>query len=179
MRNALGGLVLLTALTCAGLDTFSDEEEADTTIPGASLLEQLVGDIGFGGVANMDLSQSQALQNQGVSRNQIDSVRVTSLALTITSPASGADFTFLNSLSFFVEAPDVARQRIAHGGPFPTGASNMTLDLDGLDLAPYAAASSMSITTEVNGHSPSEATTIHATMDLEIDVNVTGALCGG
>ena len=178
-RAAVVLVLLLLVVRCAGLDTFEVNESADSTIQGATILENLVGDIGFSGFLDMDIAQSTELQNQGVERHQIDAVHVTALSLTITDPPSGQDFTFLDSLEFYVEAPSVSRQRIAFGGPFAAGAARIELQLDDIDLAPYAAAPSMSITTEATGRRPSQTVTISAAMTLLVDVNVGGALCGG
>lgn len=176
-RATLLTSILLTALACGGLDTFTITEESTATIQG-SILGQLVSDLGFGGFLSMDLSQNETLANQGVSREQIDSVFVRSLTLTITAPPSGQDFTFLDSLEFYVEAPGEPRRLIASGGPFQAGLTTVGLDLENVDLAPYAAAESMSITTEASGRPPAQDTTIQAQIELEVDVNVDGALCG-
>ena len=52
------------------------------------------------------------------------------------------------------------------------------LTLDDVDLAPYAAAATMDLKTVVQGRRPDQDTTIDASVDFLIDVNVTGALCG-
>ena len=43
-------------------------------IPRGSLVEQLAGDVRFGGLVNFDITQNQELENQGVERHQIGSV---------------------------------------------------------------------------------------------------------
>lgn len=169
---------LFALLNCGGLDTFELREESSARIDGGTLLEQFVGDLGFGSLLNLDVTESEELKNQGVERHQIDSVRLTSLALTITDPPSGQDFTFLESLEFYVEAPGLPRQRIARGGPFPAGATRVELAADDLELAPYAAAESMRVTTAVTGRRPRQDTTVLAELALTVDVDVSGAACG-
>ncbi|OGQ90355.1 MAG: hypothetical protein A2289_26415 [Deltaproteobacteria bacterium RIFOXYA12_FULL_58_15] len=172
--------LILAAITCGDIDKFTIEESSSTTIQGASLLEQLAGDLGFGGFLNMDISQNQELQNQGVEREQIDSVHIQSLTLTITdTPPEGRDFTFIDNLEFFVESQGLERKLIASGGPFAAGLTTVGLEVENVDLAPYAAAESMNITSEVTGRRPSKETTIDGKIVLEVDVNVSGALCGG
>ena len=173
-------LVLLVILvTCGGLTHLTASQSASATIPGATLVEQLVGGVGFGGFTTFDLTQSEELKNQGVKRSQIDSVKLTTLSMEITAPASGQDFTFLDSITFYVEAEGQAKAEIAHGGPFTAGATSVSLTVLDVELAPYAAAPSMSFTTDVTGRKPNNDTTVSATVALGVDVNVAGVVCGG
>ena len=80
---------------CGGLDTFTIEQTAQTTVSGASILEQLAGDLGFGDLATFDVTENETLANQGVTKNQIDSVTISTLSLRVLSPMDG-DFTFLD-----------------------------------------------------------------------------------
>lgn len=170
--------VALGVVTCGSLDTFAVSESSQATIPPGGLVEQLAGDVGFGDFVKFDITDSRQLQNQGVTRDQIDSVRVDALRLEVLSP-QGGDLSFLENLEFFVEAPGEERRRIAYGGPFPQGQSTVSLELDDVELAPYAAAESMTITTSVEGTRPDEETTVEATIELMVDVNVGGVVCGG
>ena len=167
-------LTLAALLACAQATSFSTTVEAQTEIEGGGLLEQLAGDIGFDSFIAFDVTANEQFANQGVERHQIDSVYLTALRLS----ASEGDFTFLDRLEFFVEAEGQERVRIAHGGPFPEGQSAIELNLDDVDLAPYAAAPSMDLKTVVQGRRPDQDTTITAGVDFLIDVNVSGALCG-
>ncbi len=171
-------IVLLMGLlvTCGGLTKVSATQTATATIPGGSVLDLLTGDIGFGNLGNFDITQSQEFKNQGVKREQINSVKLRTL--TITAPANGQDFTFLQSLAFFVEAPGVPKKEIAHGGPFAIGAKEISLTVLDVELAPYATAASMTFTTTANGKKPKVDTTIEAKVILDADVNVAGVLCG-
>ena len=171
-------LVALFLMTCGDLDTFEVRKKSSTTLEKRSLLEDLIGDISFGELASFDLSESSELANQGVEKNQIDAVHLTSLSLQITAPPNGQDFTFLQSIEFYVEAPGVERRLIASGADFAAGATRVDLDVEDVDLAPYATAESMQVTTEATGSRPENDTTIEATLVLSVDVNVKGALCG-
>ena len=139
-----------------------------------SLREQLAGDMGFDSFIAFDLTANEQFQNQGVERHQIDSVRMTALRLTTSS----GDFTFLETLAFYVQAEGHPKVRVASGGPFPEGQANIELTLDDVDLAPYASAPSMDLTTEVQGRRPDQDITIKAGVDFLVDVNVSGLLCG-
>lgn len=161
-------------LACAQATSFSTTVEAQTEIEGGGLLEQLAGDMGFDRFIAFDVTANEQFANQGVERHQIDSVRLTALRLS----ASIGDFTFLDRLEFFVEAEGQERVRIAHGGPFPEGQSAIELELDDVDLAPYAAAPAMDLKTVVQGRRPDQDITIDAGVDFLIDVNVSGTICG-
>lgn len=101
-RCAVVALLLLAG--CGSLTRVTVDQSATATIPAATLLEQLTGDVGFGSLVSFDISQSQEFKIQGIKKEQINSVKVTKLSLTITSPAPGQDFAFLDTPSFFVEA---------------------------------------------------------------------------
>jgi hypothetical protein len=166
------------SFACGGLDEFEIEETARSVVPGASLLEQLAGDLGFADFASFDISNNQTLANQGVTKDQIDSVTISELKLTISSPM-GSDFTFLDSLNFFVSSEGLETKRIASGGPFTMGEGVVVLNLDMVDLKPYAVASAMEITTQVEGRRPDQETTIDASITMLVDVNVGGVISSG
>ena len=170
--------LLLGTITCAPLDVISVEETSTTIVPRASIFEQLIGDLGFGSFLNINIVDNTQLKNQGVKRHQIDSVYAAALTLVITSPPSGQDFSFIDSLQFYVTAENRPTMRIASGSNFPAGAKELELDLDSVDLAPYALAESMTITSEVQGRRPLEETRIDAKILLAIDLNIGGLVCG-
>lgn len=169
--------VVLVLIACGSLSRISVSQNATATIPGATLLEQLAGDLSFGGLGSFDISQSAEFKNQGVKKEQINSVTLKALTLTVTSPSNG-DFTFLEKLSFFVEAPGVEKKEIAKGGPFTVGQKTVSLTVLDVELAPYATAASMTFTTAATGKKPSNTTTIDAKVTLDADVNIGGLICG-
>jgi hypothetical protein len=178
MKRAVAFALLFACTTCDGIDNFQVDETSRALIPGATIVDELT-ELPFGSFGDIDLSQNTELKNQGATKDNIDSVKISVLELTVIDPASGQDFTFLTSLKFFVEAPGLPRALIASGGPFPEGASKVELTLEDVELKPYATAESMSITTESNGRRPRQDTTVDAAISLDVDVNVGGALCGG
>jgi hypothetical protein len=171
-------VVAIGFVTCHGLDRFTVTESTRSEIMGGGLVEQLLPALGLG-FANFDITQNQTLQNQGVTKNQIDSVKMTRLTLTIIDPPSGQDFRFLDGLTFFVSAPGLERAMIASGGPFPSDARTVELTVEDVELAPYVVADRMDITTEARGRRPRQTTTVEATIVLDVDVNIGGAVCGG
>ena len=72
----------------------SRSQSSDTQIEGATIFEAFAEDLGFGEFMNIRLVENEALENQGVSKNQIDQVFITKLTLEILSPRDGDDFTF-------------------------------------------------------------------------------------
>ena len=169
-------MLLLLLATC-GVDQIEVSQSSRSTIPRGTLVEQFAGDIGFGELVEVDITDSQELKNQGVTKEQVDSVKVSALTLTAISPAD-ADFTFLDSVEFYVEAPGLPKMRVARGGPFPEGASRVELAIDDVELAPYAVSERMTITTDASGNRPEQDTTVEAQIDLAVDVNVGGVICG-
>lgn len=178
-RTALFVFVIPIAITCGGLDNFIIEENSRAIIERGSLLEMFAGAAGFSEFATLDITQNQSLANQGVERSQIDSVKIQTITMTVVDPPSGQDFTFLDSIEFYVESPDLPRITIATGGPFEAGATTVELSIPDEDLADYAASPSMNITTSARGRRPDQDTTIDAKITLDVDVNVDGVVCGG
>ena len=91
-RKLLQTLILtsiFTVLACAGLDNIPISESSDTQIEGATIFEAFAEDLGFGEFMNIRLVENEALENQGVSKNQIDQVFITKLTLEILSPRDG------------------------------------------------------------------------------------------
>jgi hypothetical protein len=174
----LGGAALLALVMCNALTTFDVTQTAQAQIPKGSLINQLLGTFDFTGLSNFDISQSQSFQNQGVKKEQIDSVKLKTLTLTITAPPSGQDFSFLESLKFYAEAPNQTRVLVAQGSGFGAR-TTIGLEVEDVELAPYAAAASMTLTTEATGHQPNNDTTIDAAVVFDVDVNAQGAVCGG
>lgn len=168
----------LIASACSdGLDTFHITEVSTAQVAKGTVLEQLVGDFGFGDAfLHMDITDNQTLKNQGIKRSQIDSVRLEKLQLQITAPASGQTFDFLDKVSFFVSSEGLPKKRIAVLDPMPDGVTSVELQLDSVELAPYVAAPEMALTTEAAGKRPANDTTIRATVGLRVDVNLSGLL---
>jgi len=158
---------------CNALSTIHLHEEASTTIERGTIVEELVGEVGFGDFLDMDLMQSTELRNQGVEPGDVREVFVTGLALEVTSP-DGGDLSFIESLAFYVEA-DGMRERIAFQDDFPVGQAVVELTVDDVDIADFVVAESMDIVTEVTAHRPSADTEVLAKIDLAVGVTAQGA----
>src|SRR5215218_10120278 len=97
------------AIALAGCEpgTFYTEVKGETTIDGdPTPLSNVLGAFpSIGSFTNMDFNTNQEFVNQGVSKDQVSSVKVTSLTLRITNPST-QDFSFVDSLSFFAKVGD-------------------------------------------------------------------------
>lgn len=176
MAHLRVALVLAIAIaSCSGLDNLDVEAEGVAVVPAGTVLDELLGDLAFAGFGDIDIQDSQEFENQGYTKDQIDSVYLQSITLTIEQPA-GANFDFVSSVAFFAEADGQPRVEIARAGDIPDGATELAMIVDaGVDLTAYAVAPSMTITTEATGRRPSQETHIHAAVILDVDVRITGA----
>jgi hypothetical protein len=165
----------LLALACQGrLFTIRVRDEATTTVARGSVIEQIVGDMGFGDFLEMDLTQSQELRNQGVEPGDIASAELTRFTLRAAAP-EGADLAFLQSMSLFVEGPGLPRALLARADAFPEGEPEVAFELTGADLTDYVVSRSMTFTTEVRGRRPSVDTQVAAAFEVRVGVTRQGA----
>lgn len=172
-------LFVLVLAGCGGkLATIKISDSVSTVVAQGTILESLVGSLGFDGFLNMDVTQAQELRNQGVEPGDIKDVRLTSFVLSVTDP-QGGDMSFLQSMTLSVEAPDIDAAEIAHADAFPAGQNSVAFTIDDLDLTPYALSRSMTMTTAVNGHRPDQDTTIKASYSLDIGVTAKGIADAG
>jgi hypothetical protein len=174
MRIVRLGLAVLSLTNCGGLVSFDVTQQGQATIPGATLLGQLLNGIpAMQGFTSFDVSQSQEFENHNAEKSLVKTARLTSVTLKITSP-SDADFAFLDSIEFWAEANGNS-VRVAHKSniasrglraPNPT----LILDLDDIDLAAFVKADTMSITSKASGRQPSQDTTFEATAVFHVSV---------
>ncbi|MFT5681403.1 MAG: hypothetical protein ACI8RZ_002309 [Myxococcota bacterium] len=157
-----------------GLFHITIEETAQTTVQGGSLLEDLLGDLGFEEFVTVDLTASEELRNQGVEPGDIVNVTLTTFDLEVLSPDNG-DLSFLDEMAVYVEADGLPRMRVAFLDNFPEGQKYVSFNLDDADLTEYAVSEAMSIDTEVTGRSPASDTTIKAYFVVDVGVTSQGA----
>lgn len=173
LRRAVIGVALMTSITCDNLDNFDLDAKGTVQVPPASLIETLLAPaLTFAGFDKLDFSQEFA--NQGVTKDQVDSVKLTQLTLTIDAPGNG-NFDFLQSIAFSAAAPGLDAVEIARLDSIPKGAKTITLEVNpDAELVSYVVAPSMTISGKVQGQRPNEATTISAKAVFDIDVHVPG-----
>ena len=175
--QAVGGVIVLVLalLACGPLVTIQVDETVSTTVPAGTLVESLVGEIGFDGFLDMDITAADELRNQGVRPEDITEARFELFDLRATEP-DGADLSFLDTLSLSVEAPSLATAQFASSADFPEGQERVSLALDDLDLQPYVVSQNMTITTAATGHRPDDETTVVAHFVLAVGVTTKGAV---
>lgn len=170
MRYLVPLLLLLPA--CNPTVEFDVPVSGDTTVPAGTVLEQVLDQFGFNAFTSMDISQSDQFKVNDVRKDQVTSTKLTKLTMTIKAPAGG-NFDWLHKIQFEAAAANVSTQEVAHHD-VPTGVSTFNCDLDGVDLAPYVKADSMSITTNANAQHPDSDTTVHVDASFHVTAQVLG-----
>lgn len=160
-------LVLLPAFSAGCVPTieFDVPISDEAVIESGTVLEQLLSGFGFEDLVSMDLSQTNAFENNDVRKAQVEEARLTQLTLTTTAP-DGATFDFLDSIAFSVAAPELPDELVA--SKTVGDVASFDCDLEDVDLAPYVRAESFSLTTDVDGRRPDEDTTVQAQLVFHI-----------
>ena len=155
------------------LFTITVAEEAEATVPAATIVETLLGDFGFGDFVSMNLVDAEELQNQGVQPGDIKDVRLVVFELEAVTP--GTDLAFLNSLDVYVEAPGLPEVRIAGHTGFSDGVTLQEFEIEDVDLTEYVVSEALTITTDVDARRPEDETTVVARFELDVGVTGQGA----
>ncbi len=165
----------VAAVACEGaLLHLRVDETAQTTIPAGSVVEALLGDFGFDGFTDLDVTDNATLQNQGVAPGDIATATVVQFDLVVLDPPDG-DLSFLDALEVFVDAPGLDEVRIASLDTFPEGQGTVSMVLDDVDLTEHIVSESLTVTTDARGGRPDQATTLEARFGLRIGVTTQGA----
>ncbi|MDP2340540.1 MAG: hypothetical protein Q8O67_06265 [Deltaproteobacteria bacterium] len=167
MRAAVVVVVLLCSVGCdPPTITFDVPITADAVVAEGGLIGQILGNFGFGELADIDLEGTSEFENEDVRREQVVAASMTQLNLTIKAP-QGANFDWLDSVTFSVAADGEETERVA-SKTVDNGQSAIACDRDDVDLSPYIRAASMAITTEADAIHPPQDTTV--TIDLNFSV---------
>jgi hypothetical protein len=135
-------------------------------------VDKLLGEVAFSNFDKVDFSET--FQNQGVTPDQVDSVRIKAMTILVEAPNSG-NFDFITSLHFFAKAEGLDKIPIGSMEMVPKGKRELNLDIDnGSELKPYVTAPSMQILSEVEGSLPDQETVIAAAVVLDVDIHVPG-----
>ncbi|ABS28075.1 hypothetical protein [Anaeromyxobacter sp. Fw109-5] len=172
-RSALAFLV--AAIACGGLDDVDFTRSARFTIPGSPS-----GGTGgtIGGLATVDLGGEDALRDQGIDPDDIDSARPRSLRVQVLQGASLE--TWLDEVVLRARAeglPDVVVAEKRGIRAMPAGTRVLELDVRrDVDLKPYLTGTAPTLGVEAAGIPPVEDTTAEITATIRVDVNVSGLL---
>jgi hypothetical protein len=168
----LSAVALAGLATCDGLDNIDVDAGGQSSIPAATPLDMVLGALDFEAFSSLDFSQE--FRNQGVAKDDVDSVHLVSMTLTITDPP-GASFDFLDSIVFYMQTEGQPRIEIARMSPVPPGMTQLTLDVaESAELEPYVVAPKLEIVSEVEGSLPPQETTVDAQVVFDVDVTIPG-----
>ncbi|MCA1825320.1 MAG: hypothetical protein ABR567_06855 [Myxococcales bacterium] len=167
----LASVMLLAGCPGLGQVGFDVDSTGRSTIQGSAAGGLLPAFPGFTGFGSMSFSQDQTFSNNNTNKDHVSSCRTKKLTLKIVSP-TGANLSFISAIEFHIQAPNLPDVKIAELSPIPAGATIVELNLDDVELAPYAKADSFSITTKGTASVPPQDTTIEADLTLHIVANV-------
>lgn len=173
LRRALPLLLALPTAGCSRLLTIEVEGQSSATIEGGTILEQLVGDLGFASFLSMDITEEEELKNQGVEPGDLVRVELTELTLEVVE--GDPDLRFIDSLLVSAEAPELPAIAVAGADEFPEGASLVALDLMGAELVDYATSTKMTLRTDAEARRPDQTSRLVARYTLEVEATVRGA----
>jgi hypothetical protein len=168
-RSLIAAAALLAVTACGGLDEVDISRSASATVPGGPGGTALSGaSLGLDFAIGRD-----ALQQEGIDPDDVDSARLVGLRLEALSGASLE--TWLEAVAYHVEAPGLPRVLVAQRssiGALPDGTRSIELEVPGVDLKPYVLAPNATVTAEASGSQPAEDTEVRATATIRVDVNV-------
>jgi len=173
LHRALPLLLALPTAGCSRLLTIEVQGESAATIEGGTVLEQLVGDLGFGGFLSMDITEDEELQNQGVEPGDLVRVELTALSLEVVE--GDPDLGFIDSLRVSAEAPGLPTIAVAGADAIPAGEPRVDLAVIGVDLVDYATSAEMTLRTDAEARRPDQTSRLVARYTLEVEATVRGA----
>lgn len=165
------------ALVACAPTSFPTELKGETTVPAGppGVITVLNAFPAISSFAGLDFNQNQDFKNQGITKDEVNSVRVHSVELLLQSP-SEADFGFLDTLEFYAKAGD-QEQRFAHkqdisrlglSAPNPL----LKMEVENAELQPFIAAPSMSIIVRGKGRMPEQEVRLRASVMLDVKVSL-------
>lgn len=165
------------ALVACAPSSFTTELKGETTVPAGppGAVTVLNAFPAIGSFAGLDFNQNQDFKNQGLTKDEVNSVHVRSVELALVSP-SDADFGFLDTLEFYAKAGDQEQRfarkqdisRLGLSAPNPT----LKLDVEDAELQPFIAAPSMSIIVRGRGRMPEQEVRLKASVMLDVSVSL-------
>jgi hypothetical protein len=166
-------LALLLLLTGCGTSVyFETDVKGSATVQGSPLGGLLNVFPQAAGFSNLNMTQTQDFKNQGVKKEDVKSVKLKKVTLTLTSP-TGADFSWLTSLRISAKTGSQSEEIAFKDGIDKLPKSNvLELELKPVELKPYVVADEMSMTTEASGKQPAQDSTIDVVARFGVDAVV-------
>jgi hypothetical protein len=174
MRARLPCLVLTLFASCSPAVTFDVTQTGEALAARGTFLQCKLAALDIGQFSDIQFDDTQEFENQGVEREDVESVHLTDLKMRVKSP-EGKDMSYLSRVTFFAEADGVERVQVGDQTSFPAGAGTVSFTLSGAELKPYVVAPSMRITTEVSADGcPSEDQTLEITAVFQFEATARG-----
>jgi len=151
MKTLMGALTLLMATSCGSPVSFTVTQTSDSQVQPCPLGVVSITGLGFAQFADIKLTETTEFKNNGVRAEDLESVKLQSLDLRVVNPA-GTELGYLDSVSFFAEAPGQPRVLVADHTGFPAGHGVVQFDVKDVNLQPYLAAEKFTMTTEIVAH---------------------------
>lgn len=162
-------------LACDGKITdIAVSGSAKTTIESGTVVEGLLGDLGFSGLTEMDVTAAEELRNQNVKPGDITSAVLTDFVFTAES--GSPDLGFFSEVTLSVEADGLDSLAIASQDNFPEGDAVVDFATTGAEIEPFVVSQEMTLTTDVTAHRPEEDTVLRVNYTLIVGVTTQGAI---
>lgn len=160
-------VLLLAATSTACHATIDIPITSSTTVQGGTLFQNLLAQ-SFGDFTSIDLASTSEFKNAGIDKDDVESVRLSGLTLTVTAPAGGT-LEFVDEIAFFVQADGLPKVKVAEATNVPDSATTLVLTTTNVEIAPYVTAPKLSLTTETKAHAPRSETTLEAKAVFTVD----------
>ena len=167
----VAGVLACRSATIANIEVDGADR---VTVAAGTVIEELLGDLGFEEFAQMNIVASEELQNQDVQPGDISSVLLVSFELEAEQPEDG-DLSFFETFSVYVEAPGLEPVLVADAVEFPEGQPVVSFDVYDVDLTEYVVSESMTLSTDIVAGRPAEETVVKASYLLDVGVTLQGA----
>lgn len=169
MKRLAAAALAVGLAACSSLDQFDVPLSADGVLQGQ--LSHLPQNGFPPWAAGGDVSKQ--IENQGVKASQVTSARLTKGTISVTDPPTG-HLAYLDALEIWVAAPGLEDKRIAHQeAAFKDRKQTYDLVLDDVDLKPYIAAASMTLTPKITQNSsPMQDEALHVALTLHVDLSL-------
>jgi hypothetical protein len=178
----LAGVALLWRLApligvsaCGAFDDFEVTIEDSATIPGTWGTGTPLSPTYDGKFNGLNLAAESNFANQDVKPDDVDAIFVKSVELRDSEPQLNNLQAVIDSVELFVEAPGQPKQRIANGSGFPAGGSAMLTVDSTINLKPYATASNMVVSAQIQlKRRPAFTFRLTTVVTLNVDINLLG-----
>lgn len=177
MFNLKSLAVLATSLILSGcsnwlvIEDLEIEYVAEAEISGQSGLQLLLGDLGFDGLSEFDITSSNRFNQEIGDISRVEAMHLDRFELSAKDNSQSIDF--FSSIQFYVAQGDETGELLAWSDNFPQDSNKVVLNVNkSLDLAPYLKSGEMTIRTEADGDQPENDTVIVAELLFLVDARI-------